>query len=343
MEGFIYTIEHAYMKISVVITSYNLAEYIADCVTSVMQQSIIPDEIILADDASTDNTIEIAKEKCPNLIVIKQEKNGGALCNTLAGLNRSTGDIIAFIDGDDIWPANKIEAVKQAFFDENVFLVTHNHRRVNSNAIPTGEIDETHRNLWRIIQISNRNEQQIALKHAALYREGLWFGSAYSLRRSAINLSLFNKLVESNINSQHAYLDLVLAPFVVQSNPEGKIVYLHEVVFDYRLHSNNSASSQTIEKQMRAIKRGCSTNELTKTVLIAVGANHDITKKYDLILLEYEYLEALYTAKRFATLSMFCSLISYFIKRKVFLKETIRLILVLALGIDSFLKLKSRK
>ena len=328
------------MKVSVVITSYNLAEYIVDCIESVLQQNSAVDEIILADDASTDDTVDLARISCRKLIVIEQERNGGALFNTLAGLNRSTGDIVAFIDGDDTWPANKIQAVMQGFSDPNVILVTHNHRRVNSVGMPTGEIDETHRNLQKILQLVNKEDRQIAMRRAALYREGLWFGSAYSLRRSAINFSIFNKIVGSNINSKNAYLDLVLAPFVVLSNPDGDIAYLHDVVFDYRLHSNNSASGQTLEKQMRAINRGRSTNELTRTVLMEIGANHDIIEKYDTILLEYSYLTALYTKKRVSALFVYFKLINFFVKRKILFKETVRLIVVLFLGVAVFLRLK---
>ena len=228
----------------------------------------------------------------------------------------------------------------QEFSDTNVILVTHNHRRVNSVGMPTGEIDETHRNLQKIVQLVNKEDRQIAMRRAALYREGIWFGSAYSLRRSAINFSIFNKLVGCDINSKNSYLDLVLAPFVVLSNPDGDIAYLHDVVFDYRLHSNNSASGQTLEKQMRAINRGRSTNELTRTVLLEIDADHNIIEKYDTILLEYSYLTALYTKKRISAVFLYFKLFNFFIKRKILFKEAVRLIVVLFFGVSVFLRLK---
>jgi glycosyltransferase involved in cell wall biosynthesis len=328
------------MKTSVIITSYNLSEYIPDCIRSILNQSVLPDEIILADDASTDDSVSIAKNLYPDLVVVRQEKNGGALRNTLSGLNFSSGDVVAFIDADDTWPINKIERIKEAYLDESVFLVTHNHRRVNDIGLPTGESDFTHRNMQRISSMRNAEEQQSALFNAALLREGLWFGSAYSLRRSAINFALFNKIVSENDSSAFAYLDLVLAPFVTQSNPLGKIVYLPDLVFDYRLHSNNSASSRTLESALRAIKRGRSTNLLTEAALIATGASQSVIKRYELILREYDYLEALYGMRRFAALSMVPSLISLFIERKILVKEMARLTFVLSVGAKFFLKLK---
>jgi|CXWL01.1.fsa_nt_gi glycosyltransferase involved in cell wall biosynthesis len=328
------------MKTSVIITSYNLSKYISDCIRSVLNQSIMPDEIILADDASTDDSVSIAKSLYPDLVVVLQEKNGGAFHNTLSGLNASSGEIVVFIDADDTWPINKIERVKESFQDENVFLVTHNHRRVNDIGMPTGEIDLTHRNMQHISAIRNLDEKQSALFKAAIYREGLWFGSAYSLRRSAINLTLFNDIVSESDCSSSAYLDLVLAPFVAHSNPQGKIIYLSDLVFDYRIHSANSASSETIESALRAIKRGRSTNLLTKSVLVATGAGESVIRRYELILSEYDYLEKLYGMKRFAALSMFPGLVSLFIERKNLLKELARLMFVLSMGAKLFLELK---
>lgn len=328
------------MKTSVIITSYNLSEYISDCIKSIINQSVLPDEIILADDASTDDSILIAKSLCPDLIVVRQEKNGGALRNTLSGLITSSGDIVSFIDADDTWPIDKIQRIKEAFLDESVFLVTHNHRRVNNKGLPTGGIDLTHRNMQRVLSIQNSDEQQAALFNSALYREGLWFGSAYSLRRSSINFALFNSIVSENDCSAFAYLDLVLAPFVAQSNPRGKIVYLPDLVFDYRLHNNNSASSKTLESSLRAIKRGRSTNLLTKSMLSAAGADVRVIKRYDFILREYDYLDALYSMRRLASLSMFFGLIPLFLERKILLKEITRIVFVLSMGAKLFLKLK---
>ncbi len=329
------------MKISVVVTTYNLSRYIEECLNSILQQTQAPFEVILADDSSTDNTVDLAKLICPELIVVKQNENCGALLNTLSGLNRATGDVIAFIDGDDTWPKDKLERVKEQFVqDEHVFLVTHAHRRVDANGRPTGATDQTHKNVARILRFPGDEKRQIEFRNSILLRRGLWLGSAYSMRRSSIDLETFNRLIQLDLNARYAYLDLVLGPFVAQTNPNGRIVYLEDVVFDYRLHEHNSAASHTMEKQLLAIKRGRSTNLVTRNILRASQADSLTIQEYEDILREYDFLEALY-AKRIGTaLRHFFGLLTHFYRQGNLLKEFARLVIVCCVGPVRFLQLK---
>lgn len=329
------------MKISVVVTAYNLSKYIEECILSIINQTHLPYEVILSDDSSTDDTINIAKRTFPKLIVVKQKTNVGALFNTLSGLNTATGEVVAFIDGDDTWPLNKLEAVVKEFKeDDSVFLVTHNHRRVNSIGVPIGKIDQTHKNVERILRISDKNKRQLQFRNSILMRKGLWFGSVYSLRRSVINVDTFINIVKKQPNSRFAYLDLVLAPFVTQTNPKGLIVYLEDIVFDYRLHDNNSASSNSIEKQQMAIKRGRATNLVTINVLTLTNAEPVVLRQYGKIILEYDFLEALYKRDFFKSFNIFLKLLIYFLHKRTLSKEIVRFILVMVIGPSKFLKIK---
>src|SRR5215468_2051335 len=114
------------MKISTVIILYNLEKYIDDAIQSVLRQTRQPDEIIVVDDCSTDGSADIVAKYSHRIIHIKQEKNIGALKNTLSGLKAATGDVVAFLDGDDIWMPKKLEAIEKEFLqDEAVVLVSH--------------------------------------------------------------------------------------------------------------------------------------------------------------------------------------------------------------------------
>jgi glycosyltransferase involved in cell wall biosynthesis len=329
------------MKISVVVTAYNLSAYIEECIKSVLRQSRKADEIVLADDASSDDTVKLAKKLFPELLVNRQETNGGALLNTLSGLSLCTGDIVAFIDGDDTWPENKLFRVAEEFErDESVFLVTHGHRRVDSSGRPTGELDQTHRNMERVGRIPDQEIRQKSMRQSVLMREGIWLGSAYSLRCSSIRLDSFTRLVRAYPESKFAYLDLVLAPFVTQTNPDGRIVFLDDVVFDYRLHGNNSATSNTIEKQAMAIKRGRSTNLVTRYVLENSCAEASVIDRYDTILREYDFLANLYGKKFYNAFKIYIELVPYFYNQSTVIKEAVRFLLVFLLGPSRFLSMK---
>src|SRR5207253_10717642 len=84
------------MKISTVITLYNLEKYIDDAIQSVLTQTRQPDEIIVVDDCSTDGSADIVAKYRHRIIHIKHDKNIGPLRNSLSGLKAATGDIVAF-------------------------------------------------------------------------------------------------------------------------------------------------------------------------------------------------------------------------------------------------------
>lgn len=95
-------------SISVIIPVYNAEKYLADAVESVLQQTVQPAEIILVDDGSTDSSVEVAEKFIPHVILIRQ-KNKGISGARNTGIRHSKGDILAFIDNDDIWPPDHIE------------------------------------------------------------------------------------------------------------------------------------------------------------------------------------------------------------------------------------------
>lgn len=89
--------------ISIIIPIYNVEKYIRKCIDSVINQTYKNLEIILVDDGSTDNSGNICEEykKKDSRIKVIHKKNGGVSSAKNAGIEESTGNFIAFIDGDD--------------------------------------------------------------------------------------------------------------------------------------------------------------------------------------------------------------------------------------------------
>jgi glycosyltransferase involved in cell wall biosynthesis len=100
-------------KISVVIPTYNHEEFIAECIESILSQTLRPFEIVICDDGSTDGSWEIISgyaRRHPELIrAFRHEKNMGAPQNGNFCARAARGDLFAVIEGDDRWLPRKLE------------------------------------------------------------------------------------------------------------------------------------------------------------------------------------------------------------------------------------------
>jgi len=95
-------------KISVIIPNYNYARYLDQAIQSVLKQSYDNLELIIVNNGSTDNSLEIL-EKYENQIRLIDQPNLGQSGARNSGLSLSTGDFIAFLDADDFWEPTKLE------------------------------------------------------------------------------------------------------------------------------------------------------------------------------------------------------------------------------------------
>jgi glycosyltransferase involved in cell wall biosynthesis len=95
------------ISVSVCMTTYNQEKYIVEAIESVLtQKTNFPMQLIIGDDCSTDNTLEICKSytaKYPNMLVLKTVSNVGLAKNLAMVWGKCTGKYIAIIEGDDYW------------------------------------------------------------------------------------------------------------------------------------------------------------------------------------------------------------------------------------------------
>jgi len=95
-------------QLSVIIPTYNRAASVCNALESVFAQTIKPEEIVVVDDGSTDDTQRVVQRFCSDVRYIKQPNRGpGAARNT--GLNAAHGRFLAFLDSDDQWKPTKVE------------------------------------------------------------------------------------------------------------------------------------------------------------------------------------------------------------------------------------------
>jgi glycosyltransferase involved in cell wall biosynthesis len=96
------------MQVSVIIPTYNSAQYLIAAVESVLAQTFKDFEILVIDDGSTDNTSEVIKQFKDCVRYIKQENQGVSVARN-RGIKESCGKYVAFLDADDIWMPTKLE------------------------------------------------------------------------------------------------------------------------------------------------------------------------------------------------------------------------------------------
>ncbi|BAX73062.1 glycosyltransferase [Leuconostoc mesenteroides] len=107
------------MKTSVVLATYNGEKYIEKQLLSILEQTVLPYEIVITDDFSEDKTLNIVYsyvEKYSSVKwIVTHNKNKGFVSNFINGIIESTGDVVFLSDQDDEWKPNKIASYMKIF------------------------------------------------------------------------------------------------------------------------------------------------------------------------------------------------------------------------------------
>ena len=121
--------------ISIIMPSYNASKYIEASIRSVQNQTYSEWELIIVDDCSTDNTVDIINKFCDERIrFFKNEKNSGAAISRNRALREAKGRWIAFLDSDDIWVPEKLEK-QLTFMKEHDYAFTYTDYRIQLNEV----------------------------------------------------------------------------------------------------------------------------------------------------------------------------------------------------------------
>ncbi|RKM59839.1 glycosyltransferase family 2 protein [Butyrivibrio sp. CB08] len=130
--------------VSIIVPVYNAANYIENAINMVCAQTYKDWELILVDDASTDNSVQIIedviKSQKKRIRLIKKDVNAGAAAARNTGIDASSGRFIAFLDADDVWKEDKLEK-QVAFMEKNgAAFCFHSYEFGDEKANPTGKI-----------------------------------------------------------------------------------------------------------------------------------------------------------------------------------------------------------
>lgn len=123
--------------VSIITPCYNASKYIKDTIESVLRQTYVSWEMIIVDDCSTDDSFEILKKYCEKdsrIRVYKTDKpSGSPVIPRNVALSKSNGDLIAFLDADDLWVPHKLQQQVSLFEDEKVAIVFSDYEKMDIN------------------------------------------------------------------------------------------------------------------------------------------------------------------------------------------------------------------
>lgn len=216
---------------SVIIPTYNSAGFIENTLASVVKQTYCNFEVIISDDGSTDETVEVIrnyfhKRNFNNFKIIENAHSGpGATRNE--GIKKAANDWIAFLDSDDEWTENKLEKIKEFITHEaDVDLLCHSEKVILING---SELSSDYYKLW----------DSSVPPFVSLFRQNSLSTSAVIVRKEIlIKAGMF----DPSLPSAQDY-DLWLRISLI---PELNIVYIKEYLGYYLLRSDNITSNYTV-------------------------------------------------------------------------------------------------
>jgi len=129
--------------VSVITPSFNSSAFIKHCIGSVLSQTYSSWEMIIVDDGSTDNSVDIIRTLAvgdSRVKLLRLETNGGPAIARNAGIRAARGRFIAFLDSDDLWCPEKLER-QIRFMREGGHLLTYSYyERITQAGVPTGDV-----------------------------------------------------------------------------------------------------------------------------------------------------------------------------------------------------------
>ena len=130
--------------VSIITPMYNSKKFIESAINSVSIQTYHNWEMIIIDDGSTDNSVELVKaleKDDKRLRMIVQESNKGSAYARNTGIKNARGRYIAFLDSDDLWVAEKLENQLKFMNEKNCALTFSSYQKINEKGEYLGQVD----------------------------------------------------------------------------------------------------------------------------------------------------------------------------------------------------------
>jgi len=223
------------LRVSVALASRNGQRFIEQQLTSILTQTRPPAEIVLSDDDSSDDTVEVARRAVGSampLTVLVNQPPLGVTGNFERAVSHCTGDLVALSDQDDWWPTDRLAIMVAEFEARPDLLLLHTDARlVDAAGAPLGT------SLFGALRVT---DQERALEHSgsafsALLRRNLVTGATTVFRRSLLERAL--PFPRGWVHDE--WLGIIAAA-------TGSVDFLDQALLDYRQHGANQIGAHRL-------------------------------------------------------------------------------------------------
>lgn len=228
-------------KIDILLATYNGEKYIKEQIDSILNQTYADFNLIISDDASTDDTVKLLEEyanKDKRIILYKQEKNIGSTNNFEFLLTKVENDYYMLSDQDDVWEKEKVEKSIKTIINTNADLVFSDLSVVDENL---KTINESFCKLKGIYKKIKKDK-----KYSALYLNNYVTGCTIISKKKFIK-----EILPLPKNKKYLIHDYWISIVISQ---KGKLEFIDEKLVKYRQHGKNQVGTEQKTKNMNSIQ-----------------------------------------------------------------------------------------
>ena len=227
--------------ISFILPIYNVAKWLPDCLDSLLEQDIPPEdyEIICVNDGSPDNSREIVLEyaaRHSNIVLVDKE-NGGVSSARNAGIDAASGKYVWFVDPDDKIRANILAKLFEKITDEDVVHFPFEYIEERDFGLKSGQIELNYHSNFQTAS----SDLQKKFSDNTLAYVSIW---SCIVKRSFILQNGFK------FNEQMTFVEDVYFKFLIESRC-GKSAYIEEALYYYRVRETSAINKRDREFNLK--------------------------------------------------------------------------------------------
>ena len=276
--------------ISVIIPVYNSEKYLKECLDSVVNQTYNNLEIIIINDGSTDNSLQIIKSYKDSRIKLTNKDNGGVSSARNEGLKQATGEYVMFVDSDDYLTNNNVIA-ELIYNIDNSDLIKYGHIVKKNNSLIKDDLINELKEVYCsgesfLLDILNKKKDYGWYLWQYLFKRSLWEEIVFPNREILEDLSTIYKVILNaktiKVSGINVYTYRINSLSLANNITYNKCIQLLEATKEAVRNTN----SLSINNELKTLLKNNFSYGYVSELLLASYLNNNEKKKINRLLIQ---------------------------------------------------------